>query len=82
MKRFGGLTKTMSYQYTPDSLVSQVAYPDGTLAGRNYNSHRLLYQTLVGSGTQATFGAADRVTGETQTLPGLSEATTADFVNG
>ena len=53
----------MSYQYTPDSLVSQIVYPDGTTTiGRNYNDHRLLYQTLVGSSTQATFGydPADR----------------------
>ena len=60
---FGGLTKTMSYQYTPDSLVSQIVYPDGaTTIGRNYNDHRLLYQTLVGSSTQAkfTYDPADR----------------------
>jgi YD repeat-containing protein len=55
-QNFGGLTKTMSYQYTPDSLVSQITYPDGTtVIGRNYNDHRLLYQTLAGSTTQATF---------------------------
>ena len=63
MQTFGGLTKTMSYQYTPDSLVSQIVYPDGaTTIGRNYNDHRLLYQRLVGSSTQATFGydPADR----------------------
>ena len=61
---FGGLTKTMTYGYTPDSLVSQIGYPDGMAVGRNYNGHRLLNQVLAGSTTQATFGydEADRRT--------------------
>ena len=46
---FNGMAKMLSYSYTFDSLVSQTAYPDGTIAGRTYNSNRLLYQTLVGS---------------------------------
>ena len=59
---FGGLTKTMTYGYTPDSLVSQIGYPDGMVIGRNYNDHRLLNQVLAGSSTQATFAydPADR----------------------
>jgi RHS repeat-associated protein len=52
---FGATVKSVSYAYTADSLVSQTVYPDGTVAGRSYNDHRLLFQTLIGSGTQATF---------------------------
>ena len=59
---FGGLSKSVSYAYTPDSLVSGIVYPDGTTVTRNYNNHRLLYQVLAGSTTQATFAydPADR----------------------
>ena len=58
---FGGLSKSVSYAYTPDSLVSGIVYPDGTTVTRNYNNHRLLYQVLAGTTTQATF-AYDRPT--------------------
>ncbi|MGB6514963.1 MAG: hypothetical protein WBF57_18695, partial [Mycobacterium sp.] len=56
--------KTLSYQYTPDSLVSQTTYPGGTVASRTYNANRLLSQTLIGGAVQATFGydTADRRT--------------------
>ncbi len=54
--------KTLGYQYTADSLVSQTTYPAGTAAARTYNAHRLLYQTKIGGTTQATFtyDTADR----------------------
>ena len=54
--------KTLSYQYTPDSLLSQTTYPNTTVAARTYNANRLLYQTKIGGTVQATFtyDAADR----------------------
>jgi len=54
--------KTLSYQYTPDSLLSQTTYPGGTVASRTYTAHRQLYQTLIGGTAQATFSydTADR----------------------
>ena len=54
--------KTLSYQYTPDSLVSQTTYPGGTVAARTYTAHRELYQTSIGGVAQATFAydTADR----------------------
>ena len=58
--------KTLSYQYAPDSLLSQTTYPSGTVAARTYNTNRLLYQTKIDVGmgpvTQATFAydTADR----------------------
>ena len=61
-QNFGSLSKSVSYAYTPDSLVSGIVYPDSTTVTRNYNNHRLLYQVLAGSTTQATFAydPADR----------------------
>ncbi len=60
--------KTLAYQYTPDSLVSQTTYPGGTVATRTYNANRLLSpETLIGGTAQATFGydTADRCTQRT-----------------
>ncbi len=61
-QNFGSLSKSVSYAYTPDSLVSEIVYADSTTVTRNYNNHRLLYQVLAGSTTQATFAydPADR----------------------
>lgn len=61
-ENWGSGAKTLGYQYTPDSLVSQATYPGGTVAARSYNANRLLDQTLIGGVAQATFSydTADR----------------------
>lgn len=54
--------KTVAYNYTADSLVSQISYPGGTIQDRTFNSHRLLNEIKLGSTTQAShsYDTADR----------------------
>ena len=61
-ENIGAGLKALSYQYTPDSLRSQLTYPGGTVVAQTYNAHRLLNEVKIGGVTQAshTYDTADR----------------------
>ena len=58
----GAGLKPLSYQYAPDSLLSQTTYPGGTVVAQTYDTHRLLNEVKIGGVTQAshTYDTADR----------------------